>query len=83
MSPTASAAHNPFMLMLNPEIVLAAVEKSESLAQLNRHTCRPLDRIVPAPGAAFGEGEGEAAEAANDAAVDGASDGLTATTGAV
>jgi hypothetical protein len=68
MSHTASAAaHNPFMLMLNPEIVLAAVEKSESLAQLNRHTCRPLDRIVPVPGA-----EGETAEAANDDAVDAA-----------
>jgi hypothetical protein len=37
---------NPFMLMTNPEVVLAAVEKSERLGQLNRHLCRPLDRIV-------------------------------------
>jgi hypothetical protein len=36
---------NPFMLMLNPEVVLAAVESSERLKQLNRHECRPLDRI--------------------------------------
>lgn len=35
---------NPFMLMLNPEVVLAAVERSERLGQLNRHLCRPLDR---------------------------------------
>lgn len=40
------AAHNPFMLMLQPEAVLAAVEKSERLSRLNRHLCRPLDRPV-------------------------------------
>ena len=39
-------AHNPFMLMLNPEVVIAAMEKSEKLAQLNRHHCRPLDRVT-------------------------------------
>jgi hypothetical protein len=43
---------NPFMLMINPEVILAAVEKSERLSQLNRHLCRPLDRLVPTPGAA-------------------------------
>lgn len=42
-----SSVHNPFMLMLNPEVVLAAMEKSERLAQLNRHMCRPLDRVAP------------------------------------
>lgn len=36
---------NPFMLMLNPEGVFAAMEASERLKQLNRHECRPLDRI--------------------------------------
>lgn len=41
-----SIAHNPFMLMLNPEVVIAAMEKSEKLAQLNRHLCRPLDRVT-------------------------------------
>lgn len=38
------AIGNPFMLMLNPEVVLAAIERSERLGQLNRHLCRPLDR---------------------------------------
>lgn len=42
-----SSPHNPFMLLINPELVLAAVEKSERLGQLNRHLCRPLDRPVP------------------------------------
>lgn len=41
---------NPFMLMINPEVVLAAMERSERLGQLNRHLCRPLDRPV-SPGA--------------------------------
>jgi hypothetical protein len=39
---------NPFLLMISPEVVLAAVEKSERLGQLNRHLCRPLDRPTPA-----------------------------------
>lgn len=34
---------NPFLLMINPEIVLAAMAKSERLEALNRHLCRPLD----------------------------------------
>ena len=38
--------HNPFMLLVHPEAVLAAMEKSERLGQLNRHLCRPLDRPV-------------------------------------
>jgi hypothetical protein len=45
----AQSAHqrNPFMLMLHPELVLAAIEKSERLGQLNRHMCRPLDKPLP------------------------------------
>jgi hypothetical protein len=39
---------NPFMLMVNPEVVFAAMEASERLSQLNRHLCRPLDRVAPA-----------------------------------
>lgn len=39
-----AAVRNPFMLLLNPEVVLAAIEKSERLGQLNRHLCRPLDK---------------------------------------
>ncbi len=37
---------NPFMLMLNPEGVIAAMEASERLKQLNRRECRPLDRVT-------------------------------------
>ena len=44
--PQESLARNPFLMMLNPEIVLAAVERSERLGQLNRHLCRPLDRPI-------------------------------------
>lgn len=35
---------NPFMLMISPEVVFAAIENSERLSGLNRHLCRPLDR---------------------------------------
>ncbi len=35
---------NPFMLMISPEVVFAAIENSERLTGLNRHLCRPLDR---------------------------------------
>jgi len=45
--PSTTAAHNPFMLLLDPAAVVAAVEKSERLNGLNRHLCRPLDRPTP------------------------------------
>lgn len=41
-----SQVRNPFMLMIQPEVVLAAVQRSERLGQLNRHLCRPLDRPI-------------------------------------
>lgn len=70
-----SLRHNPFMLMMNPEVVLAAVERSERLSRLNRHLCRPLDR--PAHGAKpNGEGQtdasfdGDGADADDDRAFD-------------
>jgi hypothetical protein len=41
-----SSVGNPFMLMLNPEVVLAAIENSERLSKLDRRMCRPLDRHI-------------------------------------
>ena len=39
---------NPFALMMNPEGVLQAVERSERLARLKARVCRPLDRpLIP------------------------------------
>ncbi len=43
-----SFSGNPFMMLTHPEVVLAAVERSERLSQLNLHLCRPLDRQMPA-----------------------------------
>lgn len=56
-----SQVRNPFMLMIAPEVVLAAMENSEHLGQLNRHLCRPLDRmaVVSASAAADVSDEGE------------------------
>lgn len=45
------AERNPFMLMMHPEVVLAAVAKSERLERLNRRLCRPLDKPAPGGGA--------------------------------
>lgn len=52
--PQTASQRNPFMLMMNPEVVLAAIEKSEKLSQLSRQLCRPLDRI-PANSADAGD----------------------------
>lgn len=69
MSQTVEVS-NPFMLLLNPEVVLAAIERSERLGQLNRHLCRPLDK--PAAGSPRPDEEAvdAAVELADEAEVD-------------
>jgi hypothetical protein len=55
-----SLVQNPFMMMLSPESVIAAMERSEKLGRLNRRMCHPLDRQA-AP-----DSDGEAATADSD-----------------
>jgi len=38
---------NPFALMIAPETVFAAIERSERLARLKSTICRPLDKPRP------------------------------------
>ena len=38
---------NPFALMMNPEAVIAAMNRSERLRRLTTHVCRPLDKPTP------------------------------------
>ncbi|MFM2450117.1 MAG: hypothetical protein RIS44_2567 [Pseudomonadota bacterium] len=38
---------NPFALMMNPEAVVAAMNRSERLRRLTSHVCRPLDKPTP------------------------------------
>ena len=39
---------NPFSLMMEPENVLQAMERSKSLGALRRHQLRPLDKpLIP------------------------------------
>jgi hypothetical protein len=59
---------NPFVQLMNPEAVIRAVEASERLRGLQRHVCRPLDRLVPDVGMGS-----DAAEF--DAMIDGMGDG--------
>lgn len=72
----SAAVHNPFMLLLNPEIVLAAIEKSERLSQLNRHLCRPLDKPSPTNAVPVADADADAEVGANQE--DGADRNLSA-----
>jgi hypothetical protein len=39
---------NPFSLMMEPEVVLKAMERSKTLRGLQRHQLRPLDKpLIP------------------------------------
>lgn len=40
----ATEIANPFALMLNPEAVFQAIERSDRLDLLQRRVCRPLDK---------------------------------------
>jgi hypothetical protein len=61
-----SQVRNPFMLMIEPEVVLAAIENSERLGRLNRHLCRPLDRLTPASATSAATTADDAADDAMD-----------------
>lgn len=41
------AAANPFEMMLNPAVVLQAMERLEQATQPQRRICRPLDKPMP------------------------------------
>jgi hypothetical protein len=56
---------NPFSLMMEPELVLQTMERSQQLRGLRRHKLRPLDKpLIPFTKEAL------AAQAAYDAAID-------------
>ena len=44
---TMSESVNPFALMTAPEMVFAALERSDRLARLKSTICRPLDKPRP------------------------------------
>lgn len=43
---TPSEAAGPFALLLNPDVVVKAMQASERLSHLHSRVCRPLDRPV-------------------------------------
>ena len=62
---TAELGLNPFSLMMEPELVLQTMERSQQLRSLRRHKLRPLDKpLIPYTKEAL------AARAAYDAAID-------------
>lgn len=67
---------NPFAMMLDPQAVIAQIERSERLEGLHLRVCRPLDK--PLLGGVADEAS-EAAEAgADDDAILGAGSGIEA-----
>ena len=62
---TSTLELNPFSLMMEPELVLQTMERSQQLRGLRRHKLRPLDKpLIPYTKEAL------AARAAYDAAID-------------
>jgi hypothetical protein len=62
---TTALALNPFSLMMEPELVLQTMERSQQLRSLRRHKLRPLDKpLIPYTKEAL------ASRAAFDAAID-------------
>ena len=47
MDTSSDVALNPFALMTSPELVFAAMERSDRLARLKSTICRPLDKPRP------------------------------------
>jgi hypothetical protein len=44
----SQTSSNPFVMLIEPETILQAVERSERLNRLNRQVYRPLDRpLIP------------------------------------
>ena len=71
---TLQTAPNPFVLMLDPQAVFAAIEHSGRLARLNSRICRPLDK----PLGARPDDEAAAFDSAVDQTADVAERGNTA-----
>ena len=44
MTTTQPIAPNPFALMMEPEVIFAAMASSDRLARLKSRICRPLDK---------------------------------------
>lgn len=62
---TSTLELNPFSLMMEPELVLQTMERSQQLRGLRRHKMRPLDKpLIPLTKEAM------ATRAAFDAAID-------------
>ncbi len=72
MTTLNAAANNPFALLLDPQTVLASVERSERLVRLHSRICRPLDK----PALQNAAGKQPAARDAFDREIDDAPDDL-------
>ena len=53
MSRVQLSTSNPFALLMDPQSVFDAIEKSERLERLHSRICRPLDKPILPSAAAF------------------------------
>jgi hypothetical protein len=61
------SAANPFALLMDPQAVFRAIEKSERLERLHSRVCRPLDKpLLPVVEADDGNGDGTAMSAIDE-----------------
>ena len=65
--PSSQEVANPFALMMDPEAVFQAMERSERLGRLQSRICRPLDKPL-LPHAPEVDAFDEAIEAAEEPA---------------
>jgi hypothetical protein len=72
MQPRHAQQVYPFAMMLDPQAVIAAVEKSGCLEHLKRRVCRPLDKpLIPKrPSAELAEFDSAIDDAEDDATLD-------------
>lgn len=58
---------NPFALLMNPDAVVQAMERSDRLERLQRRICRPLDKpLIPCANTAAADFDREIDAAADD-----------------
>lgn len=62
---------NPFELLMNPDAVVQAMERSDRLSRLKRRVCRPLDKpLIPRTAKEVADFDREIDDAVESASLD-------------
>lgn len=75
--PQTLLSSNPFAMLLDPQAVVAEMERSERLTHLKSRVFRPLDRpLIPKTGAGAAQAAADAEADAADVAEEGSDDAV-------